>query len=163
MIPIILVRYGEIHLKGQNRPRFEKMLKDSMSAAVRKFGGSVKKGDGRFYIRHIEQGQIPAAMEALTKVFGVHSVSPAYEMPKDLGLICQKAVELVQSELSRLGRTQASFKVKGKRSDKTYPLTSMEVASQIGGYLLEHLPGLTVDVRQPELTVYVEMREQAYL
>ncbi len=163
MIPIILVRYGEIHLKGQNRPRFEKMLKDSMSAAVRKFGGSVKKGDGRFYIRHIEQGQIPAAMEALTKVFGVHSVSPAYEMPKDLSLICQKAVELVQSELSRLGRTQASCKVKGKRSDKTYPLTSMEIASQIGGYLLEHLPGLTVDVRQPELTVYVEMREQAYL
>lgn len=163
MIPIILVRYGEIHLKGQNRPRFEKMLKDSMSAAVRRFGGSVKKGDGRFYVRHIEQSQIPAAMDALCKVFGVHSVSPAYEMEKDLSAVCQKAAELAQAEMERLGLSSASFKVKGKRSDKRYPLSSMEVAAEVGGYILEHVPGLSVDVKNPQLTVYVEMREQAYV
>lgn len=163
MIPIILVRYGEIHLKGQNRPRFEKMLKDSMSAAVRRFGGSVKKGDGRFYVRHIEQSQIPAAMDALCKVFGVHSVSPAYEMEKDLPTICQKAAELAQAEMERLALSSASFKVKGKRSDKRYPLSSMEVAAEVGGYILEHVPGLSVDVKNPQLTVYVEMREQAYV
>ena len=163
MIPIILVRYGEIHLKGQNRPRFEKMLKDSMSAAVRRFGGSVKKGDGRFYVRHIEQSQIPAAMDALCKVFGVHSVSPAYEMEKDLPAICQKAAELAQAEMERLALSSASFKVKGKRSDKRYPLSSMEVAAEVGGYILEHIPGLCVDVKNPQLTVYVEMREQAYV
>ena len=163
MIPIILVRYGEIHLKGQNRPRFEKMLKDSMSAAVRRFGGSVKKGDGRFYVRHIEQSQIPAAMDALCKVFGVHSVSPAYEMEKDLSAICQKAAELAQEEMERLALSSASFKVKGKRSDKRYPLSSMEVAAEVGGYILEHVPGLSVDVKNPQLTVYVEMREQAYV
>lgn len=163
MIPIILVRYGEIHLKGQNRPRFEKMLKDSMSAAVRRFGGSVKKGDGRFYVRHIEQSQIPAAMDALCKVFGVHSVSPAYEMEKDLSAVCQKAAELAQAEMARLGLSSASFKVKGKRSDKRYPLSSMEVAAEVGGYILEHVPGLSVDVKNPQLTVYVEMREQAYV
>lgn len=163
MIPIILVRYGEIHLKGQNRPRFEKMLKDSMSAAVRRFGGSVKKGDGRFYVRHIEQSQIPAAMDALCKVFGVHSVSPAYEMEKDLPAICQKAAELAQAEMERLALSSASFKVKGKRSDKRYPLSSMEVAAEVGGYILEHVPGLSVDVKNPQLTVYVEMREQAYV
>lgn len=163
MIPIILVRYGEIHLKGQNRPRFEKMLKDSMSAAVRRFGGSVKKGDGRFYVRHIEQSQIPAAMDALCKVFGVHSVSPAYEMEKDLSAVCQKAAELAQAEMERLGLSSASFKVKGKRSDKRYPLSSMEVAAEVGGYILEHIPGLSVDVKNPQLTVYVEMREQAYV
>lgn len=163
MIPIILVRYGEIHLKGQNRPRFEKMLKDSMSAAVRRFGGSVKKGDGRFYVRHIEQSQIPAAMDALCKVFGVHSVSPAYEMEKDLPAICQKAAELAQAEMARLALSSASFKVKGKRSDKRYPLSSMEVAAEVGGYILEHVPGLRVDVKNPQLTLYVEMREQAYV
>lgn len=163
MIPIILVRYGEIHLKGQNRPRFEKMLKDSMSAAVRRFGGSVKKGDGRFYVRHIEQSQIPAAMDALCKVFGVHSVSPAYEMEKDLPAICQKAAELAQAEMERLALSSASFKVKGKRSDKRYPLSSMEIAAEVGGYILEHVPGLSVDVKNPQLTVYVEMREQAYV
>ncbi len=163
MIPIILVRYGEIHLKGQNRPRFEKMLKDSMSAAVRRFGGSVKKGDGRFYVRHIEQSQIPAAMDALCKVFGVHSVSPAYEMEKDLSAVCQKAAELAQTEMARLALSSASFKVKGKRSDKRYPLSSMEVAAEVGGYILEHVPGLRVDVKNPQLTLYVEMREQAYV
>ncbi len=163
MIPIILVRYGEIHLKGQNRPRFEKMLKDSMSAAVRRFGGSVKKGDGRFYVRHIEQSQIPAAMDALCKVFGVHSVSPAYEMEKDLPAICQKAAELAQAEMERLSLSSASFKVKGKRSDKRYPLSSMEIAAEVGGYVLEHVPGLRVDVKNPQLTLYVEMREQAYV
>ena len=163
MIPIILVRYGEIHLKGQNRPRFEKMLKDSMSAAVRRFGGSVKKGDGRFYVRHIEQSQISAAMDALCKVFGVHSVSPAYEMEKDLSAVCQKAAELAQAEMERLALPSASFKVKGKRSDKRYPLSSMEVAAEVGGYILEHVPGLSVDVKNPQLTVYVEMREQAYV
>ena len=163
MIPIILVRYGEIHLKGQNRPRFEKMLKDSMSAAVRRFVGSVKKGDGRFYVRHIEQSQIPAAMDALCKVFGVHSVSPAYEMEKDLSAVCQKAAELAQTEMARLALSSASFKVKGKRSDKRYPLSSMEVAAEVGGYILEHVPGLRVDVKNPQLTLYVEMREQAYV
>lgn len=163
MIPIILVRYGEIHLKGQNRPRFEKMLKDSMSAAVRRFGGSVKKGDGRFYVRHIEQSQIPAAMDALCKVFGVHSVSPAYEMEKDLSAVCQKAAELAQAEMARLALSSASFKVKGKRSDKRYPLSSMEIAAEVGGYVLEHVPGLRVDVKNPQLTLYVEMREQAYV
>lgn len=163
MTPIILVRYGEIHLKGQNRPRFEKMLKDSMSAAVRKFGGSVKKGDGRFYVRHVEQSQIPAAMDALCKVFGIHSVSPAYEMEKDLPAVYEKAAELVRAEMERLGLSSATFKVKGKRSDKTFPMTSMELAAEVGGHVLEQVPGLSVDVKNPQLTIYVEMREQAYV
>ncbi len=163
MTPIILVRYGAIHLKGQNRPRFEKMLKDSMSAAVRKFGGSVKKGDGRFYVRHVEQSQIPAAMDALCKVFGIHSVSPAYEMEKDLPAVYEKAAELVRAEMERLGLSSATFKVKGKRSDKTFPMTSMELAAEVGGHVLEQVPGLSVDVKNPQLTIYVEMREQAYV
>ena len=77
---VILVRYGEIFLKGKNRPYFERMLAEAIENSVRRFGGHCKKGDGRYYVTGVDDALVPEAVEAITRVFGVHSVSVSDEV-----------------------------------------------------------------------------------
>ena len=78
---ILLVRYGEIHLKGLNRPHFESLQRQAIKRALAEFpDAKVEKGYGRFYVTGISDGELPRAVEAITKVFGLHSLSPAEEL-----------------------------------------------------------------------------------
>ena len=164
MTPIILVRYGEIHLKGQNRPRFEKNAQGQHERCrPQVWRQRQKKAMDAFMCATLSRARFPQRWMRCVKFFGIHSVSPAYEMEKDLPAVYEKAAELVRAEMERLGLSSATFKVKGKRSDKTFPMTSMELAAEVGGHVLEQVPGLSVDVKNPQLTIYVEMREQAYV
>lgn len=160
---ILLIRYGEIHLKGQNRPHFESLQLRSIKRALKQFPNAVtQKGYGRFYTTGLSESEMPAAITAVTKVFGLHSVSPAVEMDKDMDSMTQTMVALVKEHMEKKGITQGTFKVQAKRADKRFPLSSMQIAAELGGRILEAVEGLSVDLHNPDFKVYVEVREQCY-
>jgi thiamine biosynthesis protein ThiI len=159
---IILVRYGEIHLKGLNRPYFERSLARNMRRAIADFSGAaVSKGEGRFYVKGFDEQDAPAVMRALSFVFGIHSMSPAYETGKTMEEINEMCLQVMHAQLEKMGRSTATFKVISKRADKRFPLNSMQICAETGAYLLRNFPDLTVDVHHPEISVFVEVREKA--
>jgi len=160
---LLLIRYGEIHLKGLNRPRFERLQKQAIQRAVRPFPDArVEKGQGRFYVTGISDEQMPAVVNAVKKVFGLHSMSPAVELEKEMDAMREGMLALVQEYMRQNGLERATFKVESKRSDKRFPLNSQQIMADIGGYILEHTPGLSVDVHTPDFIAYVEVRESCY-
>jgi len=155
MREILLVRYGEVFLKGQNRPFFLKKLVDHVKDATREVGGRVWLSDGRIYVSDFTD--IDEAMRRVSRVFGVHSVSRAIEMDKsDFEAICRQAAELMRP-------LSGTFKVLARRSDKRYPLDSPAIMRQAGGHVLHNVPGLTVDVNHPDHVLMIEIRDHAYL
>ena len=152
---VILVRMGEMYLKGKNRPFFERQLSRGLRAAVAPFGGRVSKGEGRFYVQ--DATDMPGAMQAASRVFGVHSVSPARVCGKDTEVIFQVARELLEAE--PVGR----FRVSVRRADKRFPMASTPFAALIGGMLLESCPAWQVDLHDFTAHVFIELREQAYI
>ena len=154
MRDVLLVRYGEVFLKGANRPHFLKVLNDNVKKAVKPIGGRVWMSDSRIYVSDFDDLQ--ECINRVTKVFGIYSVSPAVEMEKDLEAISQKAIEMMRGK-------EGSFKVFGRRSDKSFPLNSMEIGMEVGGRVLESNPKLRVDVHKPQHRLNIEIRDNAYL
>ena len=97
MEQVLLVRYGEIHLKGLNRPFFERKLIDGINNALRGFHARVRRDQGRIYVYGIAEDRIDDACDALTRVFGVHSISPAMAVEKDWDTIVAAAAQLTAS------------------------------------------------------------------
>ncbi|MBE5758902.1 MAG: tRNA 4-thiouridine(8) synthase ThiI [Clostridiales bacterium] len=160
MSMIILIRYGEIHLKGQNRPYFERLLMGEIRNAVKKFpGATVERGDGRYYVENFDEADGEDIIAALSKVFGVHSLTPAYEVEKDIDAIAAEAIRQMDEYILENGKK--SYKVDTKRSDKRFPMKSNEISAEIGGRILEHDPSLVVDIHKPEMRVFVEIRDKA--
>lgn len=156
MKEIILAKYGEIILKGCNRPRFEKILLDNIKNALRSVAETeVTIAQATIYINVAEQSKIDLVCERLTKIFGIVSVTRAAECEKDLERIKETAFEYCKADLA----PGVSFKVEGKRSDKRFYLTSQQVSIEVGGYLHDKCPGLKVDVHNPDKTVKVEVRD----
>ena len=155
MREVLLVRFGEVFLKGGNRPFFMHRLISQIKTAVAPLQGRVWLSEGHIYVSDFSS--MDECIEAVTRVFGIHSVSPAVEMDKDdFEAICRQAAEMMQ------GLT-GTFKVAAKRSDKKYPLDSPGIMREAGGYILQHVPGLTVDVHHPMHTLTIEIRDHAYL
>jgi len=157
---VLLVRYGEIHLKGLNRPFFERKLIDGINNALRGFGAQVRRDQGRIYVFGVAEDRAADACDALTRVFGVHSVSPAVAVEKEWGAIVEAAARLTEQAA---GGKAATFKVYSRRSDKGFPMNSETINRELGHALLERFPNLSVDVHAPELKVCVEIREQAFI
>ncbi len=155
MQDLLLVRYGEIFLKGLNRPYFIRALVRKIRYAVRGMGADVHVHDGRIFVRGFSD--LDACIERVTRVFGVHSVSPAVEMPKeDFDAVCAQAVEMVKG-------LKGTFKVNARRSDKRYPLNSPAINEEAGYRILNANPDLKVDVHNPDHLVNIEIRDMAYL
>ena len=153
MQDLLLVRYGEIFLKGLNRPYFIRALVRKIRYAVRGMGAEVWVHDGRIFIRGFSD--LDECISRVTKVFGVHSVSPAVEMPKeDFDAICNQAIEMVKD-------LKGTFKVNARRSDKRYPLNSPAINEEVGYRILNANPNLKVDVHNPDYLVNIEIREKA--
>jgi thiamine biosynthesis protein ThiI len=161
MEKIILIRYGEIHLKGKNRPYFEKSLLRAIKASASRFGGEVSTEQGRYYVKGIPEASYSAALESLSKIFGIHSISPAYETDKDLESIYGLAGDVFEKKLEEMNRNDVSFKVISKRSDKKFCMNSMELSVEVGGVILDRFPSVHVDVHEPEVNLYVEIRDHA--
>ncbi len=156
MREIILAKYGEIILKGCNRPRFEKILLDNIKNALKGVAKTdIQIAQATIYITVEDSDKTDIVCERLTKIFGIVSITRAAECEKDLEAIKKTALEYCKSDLT----PGVKFKVEGKRSDKRFHLTSQEVSMEVGGFLHESCPGLIVDVHNPEKTVKVEVRD----
>ena len=128
---------------------------DHVKFAVREQGGRVWLSDGRIYVSdYADQDE---CIRRICRVFGVHSVSPAIEMEKDdFKAVCAQAAKMMQEKTG-------TFKVLARRSDKRYPLDSPAIMREAGGYILEHVPHLSVDVNNPDHEITIEIRDHAYL
>ncbi|MBQ4619981.1 MAG: tRNA 4-thiouridine(8) synthase ThiI [Clostridia bacterium] len=151
---VLLARFGEVHLKGSNRPYFLRTLVDNVRKAVEDIGGHVWMAESRIYVSNASD--MDECAERVRKVFGIYSVSPAVEMEKDLDAICRQAAEMMKG-------MRGSFKVICKRSDKKFPLNSQELAAKVGEAILEVNDKLVVDVHDPEIRMKVDIRDHAYL
>ncbi len=154
---VLLLRFGELYLKGNNRNIFESMLinniKKKLSGEVFKF----EKTFGRYIISNYDESREDFLIEKVQKVFGLHSLSRATEIPAEIDQI-----KSVVSEIDARGR---SFKVFVKRADKGFPLSSMDFAKELGELILNANEGSEVDLYNPKLEVYVDIRvnKKAYI
>ena len=155
MRELLLVRFGEIFLKGLNRPYFMRELIKKIKHAVKDVDGKVWQNDSRVFVSDFTD--MEEAIRRVTKVFGVHSVAPAIEMEKDdFDAICNQGIAMMQG-------VKGTFKVEARRSDKRYPMDSMAIGREMGHRILRANPDLSVDVHHPEHTLIVEIRDHAYL
>ncbi len=160
MNKLILVRYGEIILKGLNRPVFEDMLVKNIRQALKDMGElKIHKAQATIYIEPEDDSLTDEIVEKLKKVFGIVSIVVAYPAKKDMDDIEKQICQSFDSEL----KAAKSFKVIAKRSDKQFHMKSPEICEEIGGRILDSFPNLRVDVKDPEINVYVEIREEAYV
>ncbi len=155
---IILVRYGEIILKGLNRPVFEDALVKNIRGALGSVGEvNIRKAQANIYIEPLEgEEQADRIVDILKHVFGIVAIIESYESEKSIESVCKTAHEAFGTALSKA----ATFKVEAKRADKRFPLKSPQICAEVGGYLLEKFPNLTVDVHNPDVTVNVDIREE---
>lgn len=162
MEKVILIRYGEIHLKGQNRPYFERKLLDNIKKALIDVPDvKVIRSQGRFYVEDYTDEN--AVIQALTRVFGIVSISPAYKIEKDFEVLVKYSKRIIEGLLPGLQKEELTFKVESRRADKRFPMNSMEISRELGARLLKAFPQLKVDVHKPEVLLNVEMREFCYL
>ena len=159
MNDIILLKLGEIVLKGLNRKSFEQKLMSNVRRRLEPIGKfRVYCLQSTVYVEAEEDGaDMDAAFAALKKVFGVIKLSRAAACEKDRDAIAALAIEYLREDMERV----RSFKVESKRSDKSFPLTSIQLSQYVGGLLAEAYPNVQVDVHEPELTVHLEVRDLA--
>ncbi|WP_251316908.1 tRNA uracil 4-sulfurtransferase ThiI [Flintibacter muris] len=159
MNEMILLKLGEMVLKGLNRRSFEDKLQANIYRRLNNLGQfRVYTRQSTTYVEPMDDGcDMDRAWEALTKVFGVVGLSRARACEKDKDAILAAAREYLDNKLS----TAKTFKVETKRADKTFPMTSIQLSQYVGGELDELYPDLKVDVHNPELTVHVEIRDYA--
>ena len=160
MREILLCKYGEIILKGANKRYFEDVLCKELRRRAKKCGSfDVSRAQSTIYIEPLDDfADIDSMFEEASKTFGIAAIGRAAVCEKNLDDIKRVTREYIPQFL--MGKK--SFKVEGKRSDKTFPYNSMELAGEIGAEILEATGGkIRVDVRNPEVTVKVEIRERA--
>ena len=153
----ILVRYAEIHLKGLNRPFFERLLVDRIKQALNPIHPNVEREQGRIFVYGVCEEQIPECVDRLRRVFGIHSVSVACCVEKVWEKIRDAAIAETRSYAEN--GEERTFKCFARRSDKRFPMTSEEICRELGHELLQAYPELKVDVHHPELPVTVEIRQ----
>ena len=159
MNEMILLKLGEMVLKGLNRRSFEDKLQANLHRRLHPFGQfRVYTRQSTTYVEPMnEDCDVYGALEAIKKVFGIVGVSLAMPCEKDKDAILNTAKEFLDDKL----RSARTFKVETKRADKTFPMNSIQLSQYVGGELHEAYENLEVDVHNPELTVHVEVRDYA--
>ena len=159
MQEMILCKLGEVVLKGLNRRSFEDKLIANLRRRVAKCGNwRIYSKQSTIYVEPAGEGcAFDAAFDACRQVFGVVAVSRALPCEKSVQAIIETAKTYLRDELS----TAKSFKVESKRADKSFSLTSIQLSQQVGGALHQAFPNLEVNVHDPELTVFLEIRDDA--
>lgn len=158
MKEIILVKYGEIILKGGNRPKFEKILMQNIRDAIRNIAtAKITIAQATIYIQVEEEDRLDLVCERLALIFGIVTVTRA--------AVCEKTIESIEATALEYCKNDLlpgkKFKVEAKRSDKKFPMNSVELSIEVGGFLHEEIPGLLVDVHEPDVTVQVEVRDSS--
>ena len=154
---ILIVRCGEVALKGMNKPYFERMLADRIRTNLKGFDGvDVKRHEGLIFVRADKRLSMDAIIKETTKVFGVASVSKAIEAEPELDKIGEAAVGYMTELINTRG--VKTFKVEAKRADKNFPVKSPEIGRIIGAKILIGCKVLRVDVHDPDVLLHVDVR-----
>ena len=154
----LIVRCGEVALKGLNKPYFERMLVDRIRKVTKAYEGiSVVRSEGLIFVRGGAHHDVEKVMADISKVFGVASISPAVEVESDMEKIGEAAVEFMLDLIERKG--VKTFKVEAKRADKSFPVKSPDIARQIGAKVLIGCKVLKVDVHKPEAMLFLDVRK----
>lgn len=146
---VILARYGEIYLKGNNRGYFERVLLENIVSRIGDIA-QCKRIGGRYLIYDYESKKENVILERLQKIFGLTSVSPAVEL--------ETSVENIETYCSTI-KIEGSFKVDTKRADKSFPIHSSDFSAKIGGVILKANPNCKVDLFEPKTLVNIDIRE----
>ena len=157
MKEVVLVKFGEMALKGLNKRSFEDMLKKNIKRRIKNLGKfELTSAQSTTYINPLDENvDLEEVVDRVGKIFGIAALCRACVCEKDFSDISAKAVEYLEDVLS----CAKTFKVNAKRSDKAFAMKSPEICAELGGILLEKFPHLTVDVKNPEVTVTVEVRD----
>ena len=157
MKEIILIKNGELTLKGLNRSNFEDILIKNIRRRLRNLGEfDVRKAQSTIYIEpKSDDFDFAEALERVKLIFGIAAFSRACVCEKSMDDILEKSVEYLKDSLANI----KTFKVEAKRSDKHFPLTSPEICREVGGKLLASNHHFKVDVHNPDVVVYVEIRD----
>lgn len=155
MKKVLLIRYGEIALKGQNRKYFEDTLKNNIAARLKNYKDvHIRKGQARIEV-HFENSNMDELIDCIRDVFGIAYISKALIAESNMEDICAGADELYEA-----GKT---FKIESRRGDKTFAFTSPEISARVGGYILKKHREAKVDVHTPEQIIEIEVRDIAYI
>ncbi len=157
MKEIILIKNGELALKGLNRCNFEDILIKNIRRRLKSLGEvTIKKAQSAIYIEPKDESfDFAEALERVKLIFGIAAFSRACVCEKDMTDILAKSVDYLKEPLEKV----RTFKVEAKRADKRFPLTSPEICREVGGKLLSKYHHLKVDVHNPDITVFVEIRD----
>ena len=154
---IFIVRCGEVALKGMNKPYFERILVERIRKNLKNIKGSkVSRKEGLIFVRTPLESDTKEVIAEISKVFGVSSVSPAFEVESNLDAIGLKAVEFMNSMIEN--ESMKTFKVEAKRADKNFPIKSPEIAARVGACVLKGCKVLKVDVHNPDCHLFVDLR-----
>lgn len=158
MNEVILVKNGELALKGLNRRTFEEALMKNIKNALKPLGNvEIKRAQSTMHIKPEDPECMDEAVERTAKVFGIAALSRAAMCEKDFDIILKTSEEYLAPQLLEA----KTFKVEAKRSDKSFPMKSPQICEEVGGFLLEKFPHLKVDVHNPDIVVMVEIRDFA--
>lgn len=148
---VIIIRYSEIHLKGNNREFFESALISNLKFALRNFKYDFARSNARYIIRNFDETYLTQIIDCVKNVFGVHSLSVAEEV--------NSCYEEIKQAALRIAPKYGTFKVDTNRADKRFPMKSMQLSAEIGGDVLQANPNLSVDLHNPQTVVSVDIRE----
>ncbi len=163
MYQAFLVKYAEIGIKGKNRYKFENALCEQVRYHLEKIEGDfeVKREQGRIFVEATGEFDFDDAIQAMQHVFGVSSISPVQVIEdKSWENLTEKVGDFLEQQYED---AEFTFKVKARRSDKHYVYTSPEICTEMGAAILERFPKLRVDVHAPEVLIWVEVRDKAYV
>lgn len=158
MKEIILCKYGEIALKGLNKSSFESTLVKNVKRRLRRFGKfDYWRSQSTLYISPLEDSiDMDEVLEAVGKIFGIVKMYKALEVEKSMEAILGDTLDYLADALE----DAQTFKVEAKRADKKFPHKSPEICAELGHVILEKFPHLSVDVHEPDVTVFIEIREK---
>lgn len=151
MRKVILLRFGEIYLKGKNKGYFERVLLNNIKHGLNDYECKIVKISGRYLVTDFDEMDLTSIINKLSKVFGLTSLSIATEF--------ETSKENIENYLKEFKTNATNFRVSVKRADKTFPIASNEYEKELGGIVLESNPNLKVCLKHPELEIVVEIRE----
>ena len=151
MQKVIIIRYAEIHLKGNNRGWFEKVFAVNIEKSLKGLKHELRRQSGRYLVENFNEADTQTELNRLKKVFGVHSYSLALKVNSNIDEIAEASKKVCSA--------YGTFKVETHRADKTFPLNSMQLSAEIGGRLLDANSNIKVDVHNPDFIVSIDLRE----
>lgn len=162
MYNLLAVSFGEIALKGKNRGSFEKKLNAQIKTSLKEFKDiKIYNDQGKIFIETIHEEDMDGIIEKVRKVFGIVIIRPSIKVEKELDTIKIKVKELFKYLLSK--QSIKTFKVETNRSNKTFPIKSMDLNAMLGEEILNEFENVTVDVHNPDIYIYIDIKSYCYI